>query len=151
DEVFLKLDDNNATLLHKRYEELIKQYEKSDQGISNKALEENIKLYYKEKNYPAIIAYKDKIEQVKIPLILKILEDSAIFLLSNELKEDNCIKASEIFEEFKTYDIGQKIGNKKQMLACFQRTSRFDEALKYIDKNYNEDSIFYGLQKAQIL
>lgn len=151
DEVFLKLDDNNATLLHKRYEELIKQYEKSDQGISNKALEENIKLYYKEKNYPAIIAYKDKIEQVKIPSILKILEDSAIFLLSNELKEDNCIKASEIFEEFKTYDIGQKIGNKKQMLACFQRTSRFDEALKYIDKNYNEDSIFYGLQKAQIL
>ncbi|MBK1973895.1 flagellar protein, partial [Campylobacter sp. TTU-622] len=151
DEVFLKLDDNNATLLHQRYEEIIKQYEQSDQAISNKALEEDIKLYYKEKNYPKIITYKDQIEKIKIPSTLKILEDSATFLLSEELQKDDCIRASEIFEEFKAYDIGQKISNKKKMLTCFQRTSRLDEALQYIDKNYHEDSIFYGLQKAQIL
>ncbi len=37
------------------------------------------------------------------------------------------------------------------MLACLIRTSNVEQALDYIDKNYNEDSIFYGLQKASIL
>ncbi|MBX2035880.1 flagellar protein, partial [Campylobacter jejuni] len=62
-----------------------------------------------------------------------------------------CINAANIFMRFSAYDIGQKIENKKQMLACLIRTSNVEQALDYIDKNYNEDSIFYGLQKASIL
>lgn len=93
------------------------------------------------------MTYKDQIENKKLTNSAKLLEQAAIQLLNNDLKADNCINAVNIFTQFNAYEIGQKIENKKQMLACLMRTSNMQQAMDYIDKNHNEDSIFYGLQK----
>lgn len=151
DEVFFYVGENNATFLHERYQSLMKNYKEKDEKLSNRALEEDVKLYFKEKNFPEILAYKTQIEESKIPNALKLLEQSATLALKDELKADKCIDAVATFKEFKAYDIGQKIEDKKQMLACLQRTSQGKLALEYIDKNIAEDSIFYGLKKAEIL
>ena len=37
------------------------------------------------------------------------------------------------------------------MLSCLQRTSKMEQALAYANENFDEDKIFYGLQKASIL
>ncbi|ARE81079.1 DUF7494 domain-containing protein [Campylobacter helveticus] len=150
DEVFFAVGDDNATLLHTRYKDLMKEYEAKDKNIANKALDEDVKLYFKEKDYPAILAYKNAVEASKLTNATKLLEMAAVEELKAELKKDECIKAVKIFTEFSAYEIGQKIDNKKQMLACLQRTSNINQALDYIDKNAHEDSIFYHLQKAKI-
>ncbi|MCR2104091.1 flagellar protein [Campylobacter upsaliensis] len=150
DEVFFAVGDNNATLLHTRYKDLMKEYELKDESIARKALDEDVKLYFEEKNYPAVLAYKNIIEASKLPDATKFLEMAAIEELKANLKKDECIEAVKIFTQFSIYEIGQKIENKKQMLACLQRTSKINQALEYIDKNAHEDSIFYHLQKAQI-
>lgn len=40
----------------------MKQYANKDENIANKALDEDVALYYKEGNFSAILAYKDLIE-----------------------------------------------------------------------------------------
>lgn len=151
DEVFFYVGENNATLLHERYQSLMKDYKDTDEKLANRALEEDVKLYFKEQNFPAILAYKAQIEEGKIPAALKLLEQSATLALKEELKADECIKAVKTFNEFSAYAIGQKIEDKKQMLSCLQRTSHNQQALEYIDKNMPEDEIFYSLKKAEIL
>ncbi|NHG50111.1 flagellar protein [Campylobacter jejuni] len=151
DEVFFALADNNATFLHQRYANLMKEYAQKDENIANKALSEDVALYYKEGNLSAVLAYKDQIEQNKLANSIKLLEQAATRLLNKDLKADNCINAVKVFTQFNSYEVGQKIENKKQMLACLIRTSNMQQAMDYIDKNYNEDSIYYGLQKASIL
>ncbi|MFQ6342161.1 flagellar protein [Campylobacter sp. VTCC 70190] len=151
DEVFFAVGDNNASFLHQRYKSLMQEYENKDENIANRALEEDVALYYKEGNFSAVLAYKDSIESKKLPKATQFLEKAAIDDLKNAIKSDNCIEAANVFMRFNAYDIGQKIDNKKQMLACLVRTSNVEQALAYIDKNYDEDSIFYGLQKASIL
>ncbi|HEA8244101.1 TPA: flagellar protein [Campylobacter coli] len=151
DEVFFALADNNATFLHQRYANLMKEYAQKDENIANRALSEDVALYYKEGNLSAVLTYKDQIEQKKLADSVKLLEQAATQLLNKDLKADNCINAVKVFTQFNSYEIGQKIENKKQMLACLIRTSNMQQAMDYIDKNYNEDSIYYGLQKASIL
>lgn len=48
--------------MHQRYTDLMKQYANKDENIANKALDEDVALYYKEGNFSAILAYKDLIE-----------------------------------------------------------------------------------------
>ncbi|MCX2682656.1 flagellar protein [Campylobacter sp. MIT 21-1685] len=151
DEVFLFLGDNNASLLHKKYQDIFNRYLVQDENIAKKALNEDIKLYYKEGNISAILNRKNEIEKAQIPSASKFLEQAAVQTLKNQLQEDDCIQAVQTFNQFTSYDIGQKIDNKKQMLQCFQRTSRKEQALMYADKNFDEDSVFYGLQKANML
>lgn len=151
DEVFFYLSENNATFLHERYKELIKQYADDDEKIANRALNEDIKLYHKEGNYSAVLDYQKQIEDSNLSEAIGFLEDSAIRALNDELKADECIKAVEIFMRFSVYDLGQKINNKKQMLSCLQRTSNIEQALAYADKNFNDDKVFYGLNKASML
>lgn len=151
DEVFFNLSENNASLLHERYKELMEQYANSDQNIFNKALDRDIRLYHKEGNFSAILDYEEQIEKSNLPDAKGFLRDSVARILNDELKEDNCIKAVEIFTHFSVYDPGQKINDKKHMLSCLRRTSMVDQALSYADENFNEDKVFYGLQKASML
>lgn len=60
----------------------MKQYANKDENIANKALDEDVALYYKEGNFSAILAYKDLIESKKIPNATQFLEKAAI----NDLK-----------------------------------------------------------------
>ncbi|MBZ7961118.1 DUF7494 domain-containing protein [Campylobacter molothri] len=151
DELFFAMGDENSTLSHKHYAMLMKEYAQKDENIVNKALDKDMQLYYKEGNFSAILGYKKQIEERNLPNSLKLLQQAAVDLLNKELKSDNCIEATSIFAEFKTYEIGQRINNKKHMLNCFIRTSKIEEAIDYADKNYNEDPIFFGLKKASML
>ncbi|MBZ7936108.1 flagellar protein [Campylobacter sp. B0100352/1] len=151
DELFFAMDDENSTLSHKHYAMLIKEYAQKDENIVNKALDKDMQLYYKEGNFSAILGYKKQIEERKLPNSLKLLQQAVVDLLNSKLKSDNCIEATAIFAQFKSYEIGQKINDKKHMLDCFIRTSKVEEAMDYTDKNYNEDPIFFGLKKASML
>ncbi|KAA6227265.1 MULTISPECIES: tetratricopeptide repeat protein [unclassified Campylobacter] len=151
DEVFLSLKDNNASYLHQRYQALIKQYQTEDENIAKQALDEDMKLYYDEGNFNAILDYKDQIEQAGLNDSAKLLEEAAINALNNDLKDDECLKAVAVFDDFASYNIGQKINDKKKMFECLERTSKINEALKYADTNLNDDLIYYGLKKAYIL
>lgn len=147
DKNFLYLKDNNASFLHKRYEEIMSKYAGE---ISSKALFDNVKLYFDEKNYSKVITYKQDIEKYSNEEIKNILEKSAIIVLSDKIKNDECLDAVKIYNDFKSYNIGSKILVKKQMLECFKRTSNIEEAKRYIAENENEDIIYYKLQSANL-
>lgn len=147
DKNFLYLKDTNATYLHEKYEEIMHKYVGE---ISSQALFDNIKLYFQEKNYEKIITYKNDIEKYSNKEAKDILEKSAIEVLTQDLKNDECLKAIDIYDRFKEYNIGSKIYNKKQMLACFKRTLRIEEAKKYIIENEQDDVIYYKLQDADL-
>ncbi|MCR6572579.1 tetratricopeptide repeat protein [Campylobacter insulaenigrae] len=147
DKNFLYLKDTNATYLHEKYEEIMHKYVGE---ISSQALFDNIKLYFQEKNYEKIITYKNDIEKYSNKEAKDILEKSAIEVLTQDLKNDECLRAIDIYDRFKEYNIGSKIYNKKQMLACFKRTLRIEEAKKYIAENEQDDVIYYKLQDADL-
>lgn len=147
DKNFLYLKDTNATYLHEKYEEIMHKYVGE---ISSQALFDNIKLYFQEKNYEKIITYKNDIEKYSNKEAKDILEKSTIEVLTQDLKNDECLKAIDIYDRFKEYNIGSKIYNKKQMLACFKRTLRIEEAKKYIAENEQDDVIYYKLQDADL-
>ena len=147
DNVFFELKDNNATFLHQRYKQLMKDY---DDDIYKKALNADIMLYFKEGNYSAVISYKDKIEQENNATIVDLLKKSATMMLTQDIQNDDCIKAVNTYRTFLQYNIAQNIDYKKKMLACFRRTSNLEDAINYAKKNYNLDEIYYGLQLAQM-
>jgi len=151
DSIFFALPDNNSSFLHKRYKELFNTYLNSDEELARKALDEDVKLYYKENDFVDILNLKDQIENLKSQNTLMLLEQSAINVLKDNLQKDDCIGASGLFEKFKNYEIAQKISNKKQMFECLIRTSQSAKALAYADQNFNEDVIYYGLKKAKLL
>ncbi len=62
--------------MHQRYTDLMKQYANKDENIANKALDEDVALYYKEGNFSAILAYKDLIESKKFQMLLNFRESS---------------------------------------------------------------------------
>lgn len=147
DKNFLYLKNADANTLHQKYEEIMNKYAGE---ISSKALFDNVKLYFKEKNYDKVVSYKNDIEKYSNKEIKNILEQSAIYVLSDKLKKDECIDAVKLYDEFKNYSIGNKITNKKQMLQCFKRTTRIEEAKNYIAENEKDDLIFYKLQRADL-
>ncbi|EAJ0334953.1 flagellar protein [Campylobacter lari] len=147
DKNFLYLKDANASFLHQKYEEIMKKYAGE---ISSKALFDNVKLYFQEKNYEKVISYQKDIEKYSNREVKNLLEQAAILVLEQRLKNDECLIAIKIYDDFKAYNIGGKIQNKKQMLECFKRTTRIEEAKKYIVENENDDIIFYKLQSADL-
>ncbi|MFG5142704.1 flagellar protein, partial [Campylobacter lari] len=123
DKNFLYLKDANASFLHQKYEEIMKKYAGE---ISSKALFDNVKLYFQEKNYEKVIGYQKDIEKYSNKEVKNLLEQAAILVLEQRLKNDECLTAIKIYDDFKAYNIGSKIQNKKQMLECFKRTTRIE-------------------------
>lgn len=146
DMVFFNVPENNATFLHERYKQLMNEYEGE---LALKALEYDTKLFFKEKNYPAVIAYKTSIEQNASTQLQNLLERAAVLELDEKLKEDDCLGSSELFTLFKNYNIADKTNDKKAMFMCLKRTSKITDAKEFINKNFKEDEIFYGLQRAE--
>ena len=147
DNVFFNLPENNATLLHTRYKELMQQYANE---IAAKALVYDVKLYEKENNLDAIIAYKNDIEKYDNPEIRNILANAALARLDSAIRNDDCIRATNIYEEFKAYDIGSKANDKKALLACFKRTLKITQAKEFIHANRAQDPIYYDIEEAKM-
>lgn len=147
DRNFFNLPENNATFLHQRYQALMKEYANE---IAAKALEYDVKLYDKENNDTAVLAYKDEIEKYSNNELKQILEKSALKNLNDNIKADNCIEASRIYELYINYDLGQKLESKKALLECFKRTSNISYAREFIDRHRQEDEIYYDLQKSEL-
>lgn len=147
DNVFFNIPDNNSSFLHARYKELMSEYANE---IAAKALIADVKLYYDENNTAAVMDYKEQIEKYDNAELKNLLESSAVSALNAYLRADDCIKATALNEAYSTYDLGQKIYSKKALLGCFKRTLRTTQAKAYIDKNRNEDEIFYDLERAEL-
>lgn len=147
DNVFFNVHDNNASFLHARYKELLNEYANE---IAAKALIADVKLYFDENNTAAVMDYKELIEKYDNAELKNLLERSAVSTLNNYLKADDCLGATALNEEYAGYDIGQKVSNKKALLACFKRTLKTTQAKAYIDKNRDEDSIYYDLERAEL-
>lgn len=147
DNVFFNIPENNSSFLHARYKELMNEYANE---IAAKALLADVKLYFDENNSAAVMDYKEQIEKYDNAELKNLLENSAISALNAYLKADDCIKATRLNDTYEPYELGQKIGNKKALLACFKRTLRTAQAKAYIDKNRNEDEIFYDLERAEL-
>lgn len=142
DGIFFYLGENNASLLHSRYKELMSQYANE---IAAKALLYDVRLYKNEQNDDAIIAYKDDIEKYDNAELKLILENAALNRLNLSLRQDNCTEATELYGQFASYEVGQKVSDKKAMLACLKRTLNFTEARSFITQNQAEDPIYYNL------
>lgn len=147
DNVFFNIPDSNATFLHARYKELMNEYANE---IAAKALVADVKLYYDENNTAAVMEYKEQIEKYNNAELKNLLERSAVVALSELIKADDCLGATALNENYANYELGQKISNKKALLACFKRTLKTAQAKAFIDKNRAEDEIFYDLERAEL-
>ncbi|TKX28164.1 flagellar protein [Campylobacter sp. MIT 12-5580] len=147
DRIFFDLKDGNSSFLHEKYQSLMKEYANE---IAAKALLYDVKLYFDENNTQAVLDYKDEIERYNNPEMKNLLERAAISRLNEDLRVDNCSEATSLFQAYKEYEIGQKINNKKAMLACLKRNLQVSLAEEYIDKNRQEDSIYYDLEKSEL-
>lgn len=147
DNVFFNLPENNATLLHARYKELMQEYANE---IAAKALEYDVKLYEREGNLDAVLAYKTDIEKYDNAELKNILASAALRRLNGAISADDCIHATNIYEDFKAYDIGSKANDKKALLACFIRTLKVTQAREFIDNNKAGDPIYYELEEAKL-
>lgn len=147
DNVFFNIPDNNASFLHTRYKELLNEYANE---IASKALVADVKLYFDENNTAAVMDYKELIEKYDNTELKNLLELSAVATLNEYLKADDCLSATALNEKYVSYDIGQKVFDKKALLACFKRTLKTAQAKAYIDKNRDEDIIYYDLERAEL-
>ena len=146
DSVFFNIPENNASFLHQKYQSLMKEYANE---IAAKALERDVKLYFKENNDTAILNYKNEIEKYNNQELKNILERTALKELEKSLAADECLQSIEIFKKYSNYDIGQKVSNKKSLFECFKRTNNMAYAKNYVEQNRGDDDIYYDLQKAQ--
>ncbi len=147
DNVFFNIPDSNASFLHARYKELMSEYANE---IAAKALVADVKLYYDENNTAAVMSYKEQIEKYNNAELKTLLQNSAISQLNALIKADDCLSATALNEEYASYELGQKISNKKALLACFKRTLKTTQARAFIDKNRADDEIFYDLERAEL-
>ena len=147
DLVFFNIPENNNTFLHQKYQSLMKEYANE---IAAKALEADVKLYFKENNDTAILNYKSEIERYDNKDLKNILENVALKDLERKLNADMCLQSIELFENYLAYDLGQKVSNKKALFECFKRTNNIVYAREYIDKNRKDDEIYYDLEKASL-
>lgn len=145
DQIFLATSDANTPNLHARYEALIKKYAGP---IAFKALEKNILLYYKQQNYPAIIANKHEIEKYSSKVLIPYLKNSAVKEIDISLKSGLCMHAIKTLKLFKQYKIDNEIQDKKAMLSCLMSTQNIDLARIYIKRNFNSDKVYYGIKAA---
>lgn len=147
DNVFFNIPDSNASFLHARYKELMNEYANE---IAAKALVADVKLYYDENNTAAVMSYKEQIEKYNNAELKNLLQNSAISQLNAFIKADDCLSATALNEEYASYELGQKISNKKALLTCFKRTLKTTQAKAFIDKNRADDEIFYDLERAEL-
>lgn len=147
DGVFFNIAENNATFLHQRYKELQEEYANE---IAAKALFSDVKLYYDENNTRAVMDYRAQIERFDNNEIKEMLANSALATLKSYLKADDCINSTRLIEDYAAYDLGSRLGEKKQVLGCFIRTMRTEQAREFITAHKGEDMIFYNLEEAQI-
>ena len=110
----------------------------------------DVKLYFDENNTAAVMDYKTQIEKYDNAELKTLLERSAVVALNEFIKADDCLGATALNESYASYELGQKISNKKALLACFKRTLKTAQAKAFIDKNRADDEIFYDLERAEL-
>ena len=132
--------------LHEYYQMLMKKY---DNDISKRALEEEVKLLYREREFAKILEYSDEVQKYEDTQAMEYLYQSAVYLLNEDLLNNGCHLALDVVKKYKIED--KDIKDSKAMLNCFMRVSEYEKALDFISRHTQEDVIFYKLAELKVL
>ena len=147
DTMYFEKGETDSFKLHEYYNFLMAKY---NNNISDRALLEETKLLYKEKEYKKILLLKDKITKSNNEELEKLFEDSLVHLVNIALSNDDC---DDLLTYIKGYNFNnlEAIKNKHKYLACLDRKEHNELALDFISKFENDDLVYYNIKKAKIL
>lgn len=146
DSLYFSSKDAKPEELHEYYKMLMNKY---NNEIAKRALEEEIKLLYKEKEFFKILDYTDIINKYDDEKIKGYLYQSAVYLLNEDLSNNNCHLAIKLIKQYNIKS--NDIKSNKSMLKCYMRVGLYEDALKYIEEHSEEDIVFYKLYEFEIL
>lgn len=147
DLLYFHSKETDSFKLHEYYKLLMAKY---DNEISDRALLEEVKLLFKEKEYTQILNYDKKIKKLENNVLSDLFDKSLKILIDSSLKTKDCDIALDLIKD---YDFNEfaKLNNKKSLVVCLIRKYEDDLAFKAASEFINEDDIFYSIKQAQIL
>lgn len=126
DRLFFELAETNATKLNAYYDTLLERY---DNEISQKALVEKAKLFYREEQYVDVLALDGPLRLVEEAVLLQegleVLNRAAFAQATRLLEEDQCQPSVMLIER---YGIGKELQNREKVFECMMRLSRYEAA-----------------------
>lgn len=147
DSLYFEKDEQDSFKLHEYYNFLMAKY---DNNISKRALYEEVKLLYKEKDYEKILKLEKKIKDSENEELISLYDSSLINLLNIALDDDDC---DEVLGYIKNNNFisDEKVINKMKYLECLERKKENKLALDFAIKFENEDLVFYKIKQAKLL
>lgn len=146
DSLYFNNENADPNELHNYYQMLMEKY---DNEISKRALEEEVKLLYKEKQYSKVLDYTDYINEHEQTPAKDYLYKSAVYLINEDLDNQNCHLALKLSKQYKIDD--KDIKDNKAMLSCYMRTQNYNDAIGFIERHFEEDIVFYKLNELKVL
>lgn len=147
DLLYFHSNETDSFKLHEYYKLLMAKY---DNEISHRALLEEIKLLFKEKEYTQILDYNEKIKKLDNNVLSELFDKSLKILIDSSLKTKDCDIALDLIKDYKFNEFA-KLKNKKNLVVCLINTHEYNLAFKAASEFINEDDIFYSIKQAQIL
>ncbi len=124
DRLFFSLDGANPLNRHETYLNLMDKYKGGD--IGEKALAEEIKLSYAEKDYARVLGYHKLIMDRNDTELVNIFYNSALNLANIANQAGDCLTAIRLVRD---YDLEGNITDPFKLYNCYVRMSKFEEAL----------------------
>lgn len=136
DGLFFDTNESNSNKLHEYYDQLIKKY--GNDEIGKKALLSQIELSLKEKDYKKVLNYTDMITDLNSSKASKILSISALELIKNNIRQDDCNNAVRLLEK---YDVNKLELPQFKLYDCYKRTARYKDALELAKAHSQDDNL----------
>ncbi|OPA72667.1 flagellar protein [Campylobacter pinnipediorum subsp. caledonicus] len=124
DNLFFKLDENNATKLREHYKELMKKYQNAD--IGKKALLSLMDLNIKERKFKQNLEYAVLVKDLNQTKGIEYLNTSAFELAKEGIRQNDCQDVVNLIEN---YDVNRLELSQFKLYECLNRTARFKDAL----------------------
>ncbi|CUU77183.1 TPR repeat-containing protein [Campylobacter hyointestinalis subsp. hyointestinalis] len=135
DRLFFDLNGTNEEK-HKNYAQLMDKYKGLD--IGKKALKEEVKLSFEEKNYKKVLGFGEQILDLNDSDSTKFLKDSASFLANLANQSGDCRTLVNITNK---YGLKDAIKDKFKLFNCLMRTAKYDEALNLAVSHIRDDDL----------
>lgn len=135
DRLFFEINDSNSTKLHSYYDTLMSKY---DNDIGAKALQEKIKLGFKEGNFSLVLSYSDKILDANDSVGIEILRNSALNLTNSALQNGDCKDVVRLTEK---YELTNLIKDEFKLFNCFIRLKRHQSAINLASKHIKDSDL----------
>ncbi len=147
DSLYFEKGETDSFKLHEYYNFLMAKY---DNNISKKALIEEVRLLYKEKDYEKILNLKAKIIDSENEELKHLLADSLLNLVNDALSKDDCEILLTYIKKY-NFDNYEKIRFKNKYLQCLVRKGQNSLAYEFATMFENEDIVHYRIEQAKLL